>query len=278
MTDFSHSFALCAYKESPYLRECLQSLRAQTLPANVFIATSTPSLFLEEIAKEFDVPLHVGTHQSGIGRDWNFAYSRAETDFVTIAHQDDLYEPEYLSSIATYFCEAKNPILFSTDYGELRGETRVFHNKLLNTKRRVNRIMNPKAFRGSRFMRNRLLSAGCFICCPSVCLNRKRFPDFRFSETMTCNLDWDAWSRLAKEDGEFIYIPRPLMLHRIHEESETTSLLADGTRSAEDFEIFNRYWPRPIARILTRAYSSSQKSNSLEDQEKPGGSPSDPVS
>jgi len=263
--EFSHSFALCAYKESPYLRDCLCSLKEQSLPANIFIATSTPNLYLENIAKEFGIPLYVGKHESGIGRDWNFAYSCANTDFVTLAHQDDLYEPEYLSSIASYYMETTNPILFFTDYAELRKNNKVYDNKLLNTKRKINALIKSKRFWRSQFMRNRALSLGCAICCPSVCLNKKRFPDFKFNETMGSNLDWDAWSRLAKERGEFVYIPHPLMLHRIHESSATTSMLEHGKRSAEDLAMFQRYWPKPIASLINRIYSGSEKSNKLDD-------------
>ena len=37
-----HTFAICAYKESPYLEECIKSLKNQTIKSNILIATSTP--------------------------------------------------------------------------------------------------------------------------------------------------------------------------------------------------------------------------------------------
>lgn len=264
MTDLSHSFAVCAYKESPHLRACLESLKNQTAKSPFFIATSTPNEYIEGLAKEFDVPVYASKRESGIGRDWNFALSCASSDLVTIAHQDDLYEPDYAKSIIEYSKAAKEPIIFFTDYGELRADQKVYDSNLLNVKRKINALLKPKAFWHSKFMRNRALSIGCAICCPSVCINRKRFPDFRFSETMTCDLDWDAWSRLARQKGSFVYIPQPLMLHRIHEESETTKQLSDGKRFAEDFEMFCRYWPKPIAKLLMKRYSGSADSNQLD--------------
>ena len=53
--DFSaiHTFAVCAYKQSPYLRECLESLRKQTVRSSIVLATSTPSAFLQELADEY---------------------------------------------------------------------------------------------------------------------------------------------------------------------------------------------------------------------------------
>ena len=105
------------------------------------------------------------------GRDWNFALSCASSDLVTIAHQDDLYEPDYAKSIIEYSRRAKEPIIFFTDYGELRADQKVYDSNLLNVKRKINALLKPKAFWHSKFMRNRALSIGCAICCPSVCLS-----------------------------------------------------------------------------------------------------------
>lgn len=268
MNEFSHTFAVCAYKESPYLRECLQSLKQQSASPNILIATSTPNDDIRILAEEFDVPVLISDAPSGIGRDWNFALSCAHTEFVTIAHQDDIYCRDYLKTLAEYANRAKDPILFHTDYGELRDGQEVYENHLLRVKRKINAFVKPHIFWHSRFMRKRTLSVGSAICCPSVCLNRGRFPDFRFSETMTCDLDWDAWSRLAREKGSFVYVPQPLMLHRIHEESETTSQLGEGKRFAEDFEMFCRYWPKPLARALMKRYSKSAESNKIENKPK----------
>ena len=51
------------------------------------------------------------------------------------------------------------------------------------------------------------------------------------------------------------------MYHRIHEDSATSSYIEDNTRANEDLELFRRFWPSPIAKIISRAYSSSEKSN-----------------
>ena len=41
-----HTFAICAYKESPYLEECIKSLKNQTIKSNILIATSTPNDYI----------------------------------------------------------------------------------------------------------------------------------------------------------------------------------------------------------------------------------------
>ena len=37
-----HSFAVMAYKNSPYLADCLDSLKSQTVRREIYITTSTP--------------------------------------------------------------------------------------------------------------------------------------------------------------------------------------------------------------------------------------------
>ncbi|MGI6153517.1 MAG: glycosyltransferase family 2 protein [Christensenellaceae bacterium] len=259
--EFRHTFAISAYGESPHIEECIQSLKQQSVPSKVILATSTPSPFLEGLCEKYHIPYFVRNGQSGLANDWNFALQSADADFVTIAHQDDLYHPRYLEMVEEYRSRAKTPIIFFTDYDELRGSKTIANNRLLNTKRRINRLVKPRAFWPSRFMRRRALSVGCAICCPSVCINKKRFPNFRFDEHFSCDLDWDAWSRLAEERGEFVYIPEIMMSHRIHEASETTRLLENGVRFREDEQILMRYWPKWIARRIMKKYKESAKSN-----------------
>ena len=74
-----HTFVLCAYKESPFLEECLQSLLAQTVKTDVLIATSTPCEATRSLSRRYDVPLHVREGKSGIADDWNYAVSCATT-------------------------------------------------------------------------------------------------------------------------------------------------------------------------------------------------------
>ena len=51
-----HTFAICAYKESPYLEECIKSLKNQTIKSNILIATSTPNDYIKGIADKYAIP------------------------------------------------------------------------------------------------------------------------------------------------------------------------------------------------------------------------------
>src|SRR4030042_1540430 len=94
-----HTFAVLAYKESPYLQECIDSLKKQFSQSEIIICTSTPSVFLENIAAKNNLQLFINPHKNGIASDWNFALNRSAAKFVTLAHQDDIYSPEYAKEI-----------------------------------------------------------------------------------------------------------------------------------------------------------------------------------
>ena len=102
-----HTFAVCAYKDSPYLEECIRSLKAQErvtdasgtelwgTSSEIICCTSTPSPFIRKITEKYQIPLYVREGESNIREDWLFAYRKARGRLVTIAHQDDVYRKNY---------------------------------------------------------------------------------------------------------------------------------------------------------------------------------------
>ena len=101
----NHTFVICAYKESQYLEECIESIKKQNVKSNVIMTTSTPNEFIEKIAQKNEIPLYINNGEKGIGQDWNFGVSKTKTDYVTIAHQDDIYNANYLEEIVNYLKE-----------------------------------------------------------------------------------------------------------------------------------------------------------------------------
>ena len=81
-------------------------------------------------------------------------------------------------------------------------------------------------------------------------------------------MDWDYWERASKLKGDFLYIPKRLLVHRIHEGSETTKLIANNTRENEDLIMFERFWNKSTAKYIYSLYAKSQKSNKIESEEK----------
>lgn len=264
--EIKHTFAVCAYKESPYLEECLESLTRQNRPtenplSKIIICTATPNDFIENLAHKYNYQLFVNSAKPGIGSDWNFALSCVDTPLATIAHQDDIYEPAYAMHAINALLNSKHPLLFFSNYGEIRSDNKVTESRLLAVKRIMLSPIKNGRFSSFKILRRRILSLGSAICCPSVTFALSNLKQPIFNCEMKCNLDWDAWTNISKLEGDFFYDPEVLMFHRVHEGSETTALIFDNTRTKEDLEMFKRYWPTPIAKILNSRYQDSQKSN-----------------
>lgn len=279
-TPHDHTFVVCAYKQSEYLRECIESLVGQTTPSSIILVTSTPNKSIEELCCEFKLPYYVnqGPHH-GIAGDWNFGVAQTNTKLVTIAHQDDVYKPSYTADMLTALNKAiektitarkepqthKDPLLYFTNYAELRDGQEVTQNKLLRIKRLMLAPLHVSLFAHWRWVRTAILGLGNPICCPSITLlratldklEREEFFDAHFGS----NLDWQTWLMIAKLPGMFVYNPSVEMCHRIHEESETSRLIQNHAREDEDFEMLAKFWPRPIARLINVFYKKGQKSN-----------------
>ena len=157
----------------------------------------------------------------------------------------------------------KNPIIAFTDYGELRNNKVVFDNKILKVKRFMLMPLRIGKMQSSERIRRMILSFGSPICCPAVTYVKRNLPDEVFSSGFRSDEDWEAWEKLSKIKGEFVYIPKVGMYHRIHKESETSIILGDNARKREDYIMFCKFWPKFIAKILVRFYSESEKSNKL---------------
>lgn len=259
----NHTYAICAYKESVFLEECILSVLNQTVKSNVILATSTPNNSIKALSEKYNIPLYINDGVKGIGGDWNFAYSKADTPLVTIAHQDDIYEPAYTEEMLEYVNKAKEPIIYFSGYGELRDGEKVYNNTLLKVKKLMLSPLNIKGFWRSKFIRRRILSLGCPICCPAVTFVKERVGETPFTNDFGSNIDWQQWEIQSRKKGSFVYNKKPLMCHRIHEESTTSEIIGDNRRSKEDYDMFCKFWGKGIAKIISKAYSKSEKSNDL---------------
>jgi glycosyltransferase involved in cell wall biosynthesis len=258
-----HTFAICAYKESPYLEECICSLLGQTIRSNIIIVTSTPNDYIKDLAAKYQIPCYINGGEGGITQDWNFGYAQCHSRYITIAHQDDVYEKEYLEHALRALDHAKRPLIYFSDYYEIRNGEKVTDNRLLKIKRLMLLPLRPGCFQNSRFIRRRILSFGSPICCPAVTFAAENLPQVVFRNHFRACEDWETWEMISRLKGSFLYDTGRWMGHRIHEGSETSAIIGDNKRSLEEYEMFCKFWPKWIAGMLSRVYSGGQASNQL---------------
>jgi len=262
-----HTFVVCAYKENPYIEELIRSLENQTVLGSILVSTSTPNAYLDEICDRHSLEMAVNPHPYSIGDDWNFGYDYANTALVTIAHQDDLYEPGYLerilSTLNDYEKKEQTVSLLFSDYYEIRNGQKVEENRLLRIKRGMNAILKHKAFNKSIFVKKRVLSLGNSICCPAVTLVKAITGKSVFDTRLKNSCDYLTWVNLASKPDSFVYVPEKLLGHRIYEESTTSKNLSENIRRGEDEEILSMLWPKSIAKLINSVYVKSEESNQL---------------
>lgn len=257
-----HTFIVCAYKDSPYLKECIESCLNQFSvkqgKSKVALYTSTPNQSIQSICEMFDIPMFDG-NGGGIGKDWNTALSFVETKYATIVHQDDIYLPSYGEKILEAFSKRNDYTIVFTDYSEIdaNGKLRK-RNTNLHIKTVGLHLMSVFPF---KWYQRRIYAFGNFISCPAVSYNLENLRSFRFDEELKMTLDWDAWERIMRLEGKIKYISKKLMYHRIHSESETTNNTVDRTREIEEQLLYERYWGKQISKLLMKLYIYNQKSN-----------------
>lgn len=93
------------------------------------IVTSTLNLYIKNMAEKYNLPYRVNEGQGGITQDWNFGYRCAREkyhcEYITIAHQDDIYEKGYLAAVLQSIKGTERPLIIFGDYYEIRDGKRV---------------------------------------------------------------------------------------------------------------------------------------------------------
>jgi len=233
------SLIICAYKESPYLEDCIKSLINQKTKCEVAISTSTPNKLVEELAKKYNVKLYINEKSNGYYDDFLFAFNKASTDFVTLCHQDDVYLDNFSTEVIKKIEKSDDILITFSDYYDYKNEKIIKNSKLLFVKRFLNFLLKFKIFQNSKFVRRRILSLGNPICSPTVTFNRKLINEPVVKCPYRTSHDWYTWIDFSKKNGKFVYISKPLILRRINELSETTTVIADNSKQKSDLEIFS---------------------------------------
>lgn len=252
-----HIFAISAYGESPYLEECIKSLKRQTSDSEVILCTSTPSVFLEKTAEKYGIPYYVRQGVSGLKDDWNFCIETAaglSADLVTVAHQDDVYLPGYGSAVLENAKE--DTLLLFTAANNIDAMSEEVSGKAEKVKRLLRGVR--KVRRGTSG-KKRLIAYGNSVPCPACTYNiaKVKLPLFRSEKRFV--IDWETLYELSKMKGSFVYIDRPLVSIRLHSGSETQKTMGENLRAEEEMYMFRKMHSAPAAALLMKFYGLSSE-------------------
>ena len=249
-----HTFVIAAYGESPYLEDCIRSLKGQTRPSPILCVTSTPGPKLQALLDRYGIPLIVREGESGIGADWNFALAAADSLFVTIAHQDDCYGKHYTEELHRAYEAWPDMTLFCTDAVLLRHGKRQYMSPMEAVKLLLRLPLRWKGYADRTGIKRLVLRFGNPIMCPSCAYRRNVLPRPFFREDLRFALDWDCLIRLADREGRWICAEKPLLCYRVHDGAATARCLQDHSREREEADMFAKFWPGLLVRLLMKGY------------------------
>ena len=249
-----HTFAICAYKESPYLEDAIKSIKNQSIKSNIIMASSTRNKHIDKLAKKYNIKVYYRDGKSDIQDDWNFAVSKTKTELVTVAHQDDLYGEYYLENILSNYT-GKETMLFTDNY--YRVNDKDINNKNLIVKRILRIPLRIPLLNRVKWIRKMTLRFGNTVQCPSVTYNRNLIKGDIFTSELRYCLDWDTFYKIYGMKGIVRYIPLKLMSYRISDEATTKESIVNDTRYKEDNIMFKKMWPDFIVKLIMKKYTSS---------------------
>lgn len=260
--------AIPFYRGLPYLREAIESVRAQTRGDWSLLVCDDrgepdPEPARALVASYGDPRLRYAANPSTLGMvpNWNRCLELADAELVTLLHADDRLLPGYADTVvrlaeshpeaAAVFCAA--------DIIGPSGEPRFSFadaSKSLFTPRSA----GPLVLHGEAALR--ALAAGNFIMCPTLCFRRSVLGARRFDPRWRQVQDLELTARLLLEDATLVGSREAAYAYRRHPESATESQSQSLLRFQEELALLGeiagaarrRGWTR-AARVAAGAFT-----------------------
>lgn len=252
-----HSFAICAYGDSPYLEGCIKSLVGQSVESEIILCTSTPSDYISMLAEKYGIPVYVRQGAAGIGYDWNFAYGKTTGQLVTIAHQDDMYHHDYTKILLDTKAKYPDMSVFTTASATIKNGKLEKVDNVAVVKGLLRTPLRIPALNSHTAVKKAAITLGNPIICPSCTYDRTLCGENIFNAEYRFVLDWDLLYRMAEKPGRFICIEKPLIMYRVHADSATGRAINDRTRETEESLMFDNALPQFISGIVKKVYKKS---------------------
>lgn len=145
------SVIMPSYNVAPYIRECMDSVLAQTLPdIEVIVADADSTDGTKEILEEYArrdsrvIVLHDDKKSSGYAN--NKAINHASGKYIGIVETDDYVSPDMFKTL--YHCAEKyNAEVVKADYDSfstVNGEKIFVRHNLLGARKKYDQVLNPR--------------------------------------------------------------------------------------------------------------------------------------
>jgi glycosyltransferase involved in cell wall biosynthesis len=242
--------AIPAYNGARFLGETLQSLRGQSLADFTLVVLDDASTDgSAALAESLGVRVERNPERLGLAANWNRALALCTTEYLLIAHQDDVYEPSFLATLLETIDAHPRAI--------------AAHCKASTIDEHGYATAHPASLYKDRFWPRdarvverepaaelRILRQGNYVIAPSAMLRmelvRQRGPfDARY-EFVT---DWEYWLRAVAAGDTLAGVNAPLLRFRRHEATATRASERSLLRYEEELQLLGELDTRvPAAR------------------------------
>lgn len=249
----NHTFVILAYNTSDDLEECIKSVINQSVKSNIVVATSTPNDYIIDLASEYSLGVMVNKAKSNKGRDYNFAIKSFDTELVTIAHQDDLYDRNYVKEIKKCYKKNKDATIIFTDNYEIHNDKKIKQSKKLSRIRYYLFPLKYKLFQKSKYFKLRSLRRDKYICTSSITFVKKNIDGDIFPTNLKYDNDWQGLIDLAKKDTKFVYLKEKLVGYRIYNKEKNV------IKNREDEQILASMYPKWYYNLIVKKRNNKNK-------------------
>jgi glycosyltransferase involved in cell wall biosynthesis len=261
--------AIPFYRGLPYLREALESVRAQTRGDWSLLVCDDrgepdPEPARALVASFADPRIRYAANPATLGMvgNWNRCLELADADLVTLLHADDRLLPRYADTVldlAGRFPEAAAVFCGAEIIGPA-GERRFSLADAAKVLFAPRGGPGPLVLRGEPALR--ALAAGNFIMCPTLCFRRSVLGAQRFDPRWRQVQDLDLTARLLLADATLVGSPETAYAYRRHPGSATESQSQSLLRFEEELALLGeiaaaarrRGWAR-AARVAAGAFT-----------------------
>lgn len=235
------TIVLPTFERAKYLREAIDSALAQTYENFVlFIGDNSATDDTEAVVREYDDPrIKYVRHAQNRGQqgNWLWLIENAETPYVASLHDDDVWQPDFLSETVPMIDADPTVAMVFADYELMDGESQAMPELSDSLTHRSHRDVLPAGRVELSYADTLRLVAVWNAPQPAFCAVLRRSSVMATEFPDEIDPVYDLWLsyQIARRGERFAYVPKRLTRYRWHSGSST----AAGWYKPED-EIFSR--------------------------------------
>lgn len=259
----SLTFAIPCRDGARHLPALLRSLLGQTVACRLLLvddASTDRSVALAREVAGDRLQVVQNPDPLGIPGNWNRAAALVDTEYFCLAHQDDVYAPDFAAALSATLAAAPGaaaahcPAVAIDDEGARRRSLAERYKARIW--RRLPAVESP----AEAFPR---LFAGNYVSCPSLVYRRSAFlaigafdQHFRFAP------DWEWLLRATAKGWQLATVARPLVSYRRHREQATRAAASTLKRYREEHALIDH---ARVVGVGTGLLPSDARSTAMRD-------------